>query len=155
MPFPVVRSRISQCYRINDSCNCECNLICITMPNQQHSNLFIYLFILFLFFLQMTNNTHKQIKLQICLPHPQTKMAHCPQCDQNYNTKGMTQVRHNVRERSPKLEWQTLDLKNIWKTEQNGHTGSNNKENNEGFLPQALSLKFSAGLSPRDDDHSE
>jgi hypothetical protein len=33
------------------------------------------------YFLQKTNNTNRQIKRQICLPHPQTKMAHCPQCD--------------------------------------------------------------------------
>jgi hypothetical protein len=28
-PFPVVQSRISQCYTINDSCYCECNQICM------------------------------------------------------------------------------------------------------------------------------
>ena len=45
-------------------------------------------------------------------PHSQMKMSHCPQCDQKYNTRGMAQVRHNIRERFPKLEWQTLNLKN-------------------------------------------
>jgi hypothetical protein len=77
------------------------------MPNQQHSNFF---------FLTKINNTNNHIERQKCLPYPQTKMAQCPQCVQKYNTKGMTHVRHNVRERSSKLEWQTLDLKNTRKT---------------------------------------
>ena len=50
--------------------------------------------------------------------YPQTKMAHCPQCVQKYNTRGMAQVRQNVRERSPKLGWQKLYLKNTTKTNQ-------------------------------------
>jgi hypothetical protein len=39
---------------------------------------------------------------------PPTKMTHCPKCDQKYNTEWVMQVGHNVRERSPKLERQTI-----------------------------------------------
>jgi hypothetical protein len=42
----------------------------------------------------------------------------------------------NVGERSPKLEWQTLIMKTQQK--QNKQTKSNDKERNEGCLPQAL-----------------
>jgi hypothetical protein len=63
-----------------------------------------------------SQNIHKE--RQKCIPYPQTKMAHCPQCVQKYNTRGMAQDRQNVRERSPKLGWQTLFLKNKTKTNQ-------------------------------------
>jgi hypothetical protein len=66
-------------------------------------------------------------------------MAQYPQCAQKYNTRGMAQVRQNVRELSPKLGWQTLNLKNR-------QTKSKDKENNEGCLPQVLSLTSSAIL---------
>jgi hypothetical protein len=82
---------------------------------------------------------------QKCLPYPQTKMAHCPQYVQKYNSRGMVQDRQNVRECSPKLGWQTLFLKNK----------SKDKENNEGCLPQALSLMSSARLVTRDYNHYE
>jgi hypothetical protein len=36
-------------------------------------------------------NIHKE--RQKCLPCRQTKMTHCPQCVQKYNTRGMAQVR--------------------------------------------------------------
>jgi hypothetical protein len=61
-------------------------------------------------------NIHKE--RQKCLPYPQTKMVHCPQRVQKYNTKGMAQDRQNVRERSPKLGWQTLFLENKNKSNQ-------------------------------------
>jgi hypothetical protein len=54
---------------------------------------------------------------------------------QEIQYRGMAQVRQVVRESSPKLGWQTLNLKN--KT--NKQTKST-KTNNEGCLPQALSL---------------
>jgi hypothetical protein len=78
---------------------------------------------------------NKKMQKDKCLPYPHTKMAQCPQCAQKYNTRGMAQVRQFVRESSPKLGWQTLNLKN--KT--NKRTKST-KTNNEGCLPQALSL---------------
>ena len=52
-----------------------------------------------------------------CVPYPQTKMAHCPQCAQKYNTRGKAQGRQTKKECSPKLGWQTLYLKN--KTKKN------------------------------------
>jgi hypothetical protein len=55
----------------------------------------------------------------------------------------MAQVRQNIRERSPKLGWQTLNLK---KQNKNKQTKSKDKKNNEGCLPQALSLTSSARL---------
>jgi hypothetical protein len=68
----------------------------------------------------------------------------------------MAQVRHNVRERFPKLEWQTLDLENIQKKQNKMYKNDQiTKKNNEGCLPQTLSLKSSARLSTRDDYHSE
>jgi hypothetical protein len=45
-------------------------------------------------------------------------MTHCPQCDQKYNTNWVTQVEYNVAECFPKLEWQTLILKNTTKLKQ-------------------------------------
>jgi hypothetical protein len=71
-------------------------------------------------------------------PTPHTKMEQCPQCAHKYNTRGKVQVRQNVRERSPKLGWQTLNLKNKKNQKDN--------KNNEGYLPQALSLMSSARL---------
>jgi hypothetical protein len=56
----------------------------------------------------------------------------------------MTQVRQNIRERSPKLGWQTLYLEN--KTKKIKQTKSKDKKNNEGCLPQVLSLMSSASL---------
>ena len=79
-------------------------------------------------------------------------MAHCPQCVQIYNTRGMAQVRHNIRERSPKLEWETFDLKNTRKTKQTNKIKSQGKY--EGCLPQALSLTSLARLTIGDDNYS-
>jgi hypothetical protein len=72
-------------------------------------------------------------------------MAHYPQCVQKYNTKGIEQVRQNIKERSPKLKWHTLYLKNKTKTKQINKIKTQGK--NEGCLPQALSLMSSARLT--------
>ena len=102
--------------------------------------------------MQKTNNTNDQIKGQKCLRYPQTKMPDCPHCVQKYNTRGMVQVRHNIRERSPKLEWQTFDLKNTIKTKQTNKIKSQGKY--KGCLPQALCLTSSARLTTGDDNYS-
>jgi hypothetical protein len=87
------------------------------MPNQQYSTKNFKIFTKAYKsnqYAQKITNICKQ--RQQCLPYPQTKMAHCPQCAQKYNTRGMAQVRQNIRERSPKLGWQTLYQKNKTKT---------------------------------------
>jgi hypothetical protein len=95
------------------------------MPNQQHRNLKTKKTKKKK---QEANNTNNQIKEQKCLPHPQTKMTHCPQCVQKYNARGTSQVKHNVRESSLKLEWQTLDLQNTKKKQKNKKTKTKTKK---------------------------
>jgi hypothetical protein len=65
------------------------------MPNKKYS--FFMFFILF-YFLHKSNKNNKDNR-QNRLPHPQTKMTHCPKCDQKYNTEKATQVGCNIGER--------------------------------------------------------
>ena len=84
-------------------------------------------------------NIHKE--KHKCLPYPQTKMVHCPQCAQKYNTRGKAQARQTKKNAPPNLDGKHC----TWKTKQK-QTKSKDKENNEECLPQVLSLTSSARL---------
>jgi hypothetical protein len=71
------------------------------MLNQQHNTIFFLI-------IHKSNKHNNKNNRQKCLPHPQTKMTHCPQCDQKYNIEWAMEVGHNIGERSPTLGQQTL-----------------------------------------------
>lgn len=62
---------------------------------------------------------------QKCLPHPQTRRTHCPQCGERYNTEKVMQVGHTVREALPQTWRADTVLKITTKTQE---IKSNDKE---------------------------
>jgi hypothetical protein len=61
----------------------------VEMQSCSNNNITQYIFFFFKSNENNNKNTNKNNKNnnQKCLPHPQTKMTHCPQCDQKYNTE--------------------------------------------------------------------